>query len=218
MNTSSSAKKPDTAAKRLAIALSKIGLAIRHESWQAADQAGLSPTQGQILVILRRHRSGIRLGQIAEELGVTRATTSDAVTALVNKRLLRKEKDLADRRAIVIALTAEGIALSNTVMKWPDFLTYGLDSLSDDEQAVFLRGMTKIIRALQEKGQIPVSKMCITCRYFRPNAYSDARFPHHCDFLDSPFGNLELRIECDDHILAPTEQLEANWETFTHER
>jgi len=213
-----SAKKPDLAGQRLATALSKIGLAMRHQAWQAADSAGLSPTQVQVLTILRKENRGLRLSDIANLLGVTAATTSDAVAAMVDKGLLSKEADPTDRRALMIALTAEGKKRSREASQWPDFMLEGLGELTEDEQAAFLRIMTKMIRTMQLNGQIPVAKMCATCTYFQPHVHTDARYPHHCAFVDAAFGDLELRLDCDDQIVADDRLQQVNWKTFTRER
>jgi hypothetical protein len=41
--------------------------------------------------------------------------------------------------------------------------------------------------------------MCVTCRYFRPHVHSDPERPHHCAFVDAPFGDRALRLDCRDH-------------------
>jgi hypothetical protein len=56
----------------------------------------------------------------------------------------------------------------------------------------------KMIRALQDGGQIPLSRMCVTCRYFRENAHEQGP-PHHCAFVDAPLGVAELRMDCNEH-------------------
>lgn len=86
---------------------------------------------------------------------------------------------------------------------WPDFLMAAVDGLSLAEQDMFLRALVKMIRGLQQRGQIPVSRMCTTCRYFQPGVHADPRAPHHCDFVNAPFGDRHLRFDCPEH--APTE-------------
>jgi hypothetical protein len=38
--------------RRIATGLHKLGLALKHQTWSQASEDGLSPTQGQILVVL----------------------------------------------------------------------------------------------------------------------------------------------------------------------
>jgi DNA-binding MarR family transcriptional regulator len=192
-------------AQRVMIGLTKVGLALKSQSWQDAGTLGLSPTQGQILSLLRtRGLAGMRLSTVAQELAVTPATASDAVSALVEKRLVQKNKAEDDRRAIAITLTPLGQQQAEQVLEWSDFLKIALDELSSEEQSeeqvVFLQGLIKIILKLQEQGQIPIARMCMTCQYFRPNVYKNPSSPHHCTFVDAPFGYKNLQVDCPDHF------------------
>ncbi|MGF1513993.1 MAG: MarR family winged helix-turn-helix transcriptional regulator [Elainellaceae cyanobacterium] len=190
----------DVTAQRIMTGLTKIGLALKSQSWQDASESGLSPTQGQILSLLRTHNpSGLRLSTVAQELAVTSATASDAVTTLVEKGLVQKKKAEDDRRAIAITLTPSGQQQAEQVLGWSDFLKGAIDDLSQIEQTVFLQGLIKIILKLQQQGQISVAKMCVTCPHFRPNVYFDPEYPHHCSFVDAPFGDRHLQIDCPDH-------------------
>lgn len=194
-----------TLAQRVTIGLTKIGLALKSQSWQDASISNLSPTQGQILSLLRtRCSTGMRLTTVAQELAVTPATASDAVAALVEKGLVQKTKAHDDRRAIAITLTPLGQQQADQVLGWSDFLKVAVDELSPEEQAVFLKGLFKIILKLQEQGQIPTARMCVTCQYFRPNVYKDPNFPHYCAFVNAPFGDRQLQVDCPDHLPQPS--------------
>jgi DNA-binding MarR family transcriptional regulator len=209
----------DTAAdplgQRLVTGLAKIGLATRHRAWSEAEGRGLTPTQGQILALLRpRRETGMRLAEVAEALAVSPPTASVAVAALVAKGLVSKRRAPDDARAVAIALTEAGTREAERAAGWADFLLAAVDELAPPEQEVFFRGLVKMIRALQERGDIPVSRMCVTCRFFRPNAYPGAAKPHNCAFVDAPFGDRHLRLECADHRPAPATQAEAAWRLF----
>src|SRR3546814_1750116 len=80
--------------------------------------------------------------------------------------------------------------------------------LDDGERAAFLKGLTKMIGALQTRGTIPVQRMCVSCAHFRPNVHSDAATPHHCAFVDAAFGDASLRLDCDDHVEADASRSE----------
>jgi DNA-binding MarR family transcriptional regulator len=188
-------------ARRVTVGLTKVAIALRSQSWQDAGTAGLSPTQGKILSLLRSHTSaGIRLSTVAQELAVTPATASDAVAALEEKGFVKKKRAEDDRRAIAITLTPSGIEQANQVSGWSDFLKLAVEELSLDEQRVFLQGLITIILKLQEQGQIPVARMCLTCQYFRPHVHDSDSHPHHCAFVDAPFGDQHLQVDCPDHI------------------
>ncbi len=196
--------------------LAKIGLALKSQAWQDAGIQGLTPTQGQILALLcSRGLKPMRLSAIAEGLAVKPATASDAVAVLVEKGLVRKVRAPDDGRAIAISLTTQGQGEANRVASWPDFLLAAVDELSESEQEIFLRGLIKMVKVLQERGQIPIAKMCVTCRFFQPNVYPDSECPHHCALVNAPFGDRHLRLECPEHIAAESEVAEQVWRTFS---
>src|SRR5215218_7558740 len=94
--------------RRVTVGLAKIGIALKQQAWAEAGGRGLNPTQGQLLAVLRANPNGLRLGTLAEQLGVTAATTSDSVTALHRKGLVTKEPTEADGRGVVVRLTPAG--------------------------------------------------------------------------------------------------------------
>lgn len=182
------------------LGLSKVSVALKSQSWQDAGTLGISPTQGQILSLLRTHsRTEIRLSTVAQELAVTPATASDAVSALVNKGLVEKKNAEDDRRAIAISLTQLGSQQADKVLAWPDFLQVAVSTLTTEEQSVFLRGLVKIISKLQQEGQISTARMCVTCQYFRPGVSKDPQKPHYCAFVEAAFSDRNLQVDCPDH-------------------
>lgn len=186
--------------QRVITGLSKIGIALRSQSWQGAESQGLTPTQGQILALLRSNlKQGMRLSAVAKGLATSAATASDAVSSLVKKGLVSREQATDDRRAIAIRLTPEGKTQAEQAAAWPDFLLSAVAELSEEEQVVFFRGLTKMIRKLQEQKKIPVSKMCVTCSHFKANVYDNLDRPHHCMLVDAPFGDRDLRLDCPEH-------------------
>jgi DNA-binding MarR family transcriptional regulator len=186
--------------RRVAVGLSKIGLALRTQAWREAGERGLTPTQGQILGILKGRRGGpCRLQELADALGVSAATTSDAVQALARKRLVARERSREDARSLAVALTARGRREAGLASTWADFLAETVSGLAVAEQAALLRLLTRMILGLQQRRQIPVAAMCVTCRFFRPNVHEGSPRPHHCAFVDAPFGDGALRLECPEH-------------------
>ena len=201
-------------AERVTTGLAKVGIALKQQAWAEAGGRGLTPTQGQALALLRANPGGLRMGALARQLGVTQPTASDSVAALARKGLVAKAPLAGDGRAVVVRLTPAGVREAAAAAAWPDFLLEAVGELSDAEQAAFLRGLVTMIRTLQEKGRIPVARMCVTCRFFRPFRHDDPARPHHCAFVDAPFGDGQLRLDCPDHAAAPPEQAAATWQAF----
>lgn len=198
--------------RRIATGLHKIGLAMKQQTWHEASKEGLSPTQGQILAALSLE-GPLRGSELSRRLGVTLPTISDSVRALVDKGLVAKKPDPRHARASLIELTRAGRSRAQKARSWPEFLASAVSTLSDDEQAAFLSGLVKMIRTLQEKGQIPTNRMCVTCTSFRPNVH-DGPLPHHCALVDAPMAARHLRIECAEHEEAEDAARASAWERF----
>lgn len=189
--------------QRIAMGLSKVGLSLKFQAWQAAGARGLSPTQGQVLALLLSSRTGLRPSALAERLAVTPPTMTDSVRALEAKGLVERRADASDARASLVVLTAKGRAEAKASASWPDFLASAVEVMAPAEQEAFFRGLVKMISTLQREGQIPVSTMCVTCVHFRPNVHKDPLLPHHCAYVDAPMGARHLRLECNEHDEAP---------------
>ena len=182
---------------RVSDGLAKIGGAIRSHGWRAAGAFRLTPTQAHALTLLRGEPEGLRLSVIAAGLAVTAPTASDAVASLVRKGLVVRGADAADRRAAAFALTPEGRAVSEDLAAAPDFLARAVESLDPADQVDLHLALIKTVRALQEAGDIPVQRMCLSCRFFQPFARpDDPDKPHVCGFAGAPFGDRHLRLDC----------------------
>lgn len=188
----------ESVAERVGTGLARIGIALKTRAWRQAGPERLTPTQGQALVLLRGAADGMRLDALARALGVSAPTASDAVATLAGKGLVTRGRAADNHRAAALRLTEAGALLAARVADWPDFLLRAVDSLDAGEQAAFLRGLVKIVRTLQEQGDLPVQRLCVSCRYFRPHAHPDPDRPHHCAFVDAPFGERHLRLGCAD--------------------
>jgi DNA-binding MarR family transcriptional regulator len=194
--------------QKIATGLSKVGLALKFQSWHAAGEQGLSPTQTQILVMLAATKVGTRPSALAEQLAVKAPTVTDSVSALAAKGLVERTRDPADARASLVVLTAAGRARARASAGWPDFLAVAVDAMNDAEQDVFYRGLLKVIGSLQRAGQIPLSGMCVSCQHFRVGARN------HCTLLDVPLPGPELRLDCPEHAPAAAEHADAAWAAF----
>jgi DNA-binding MarR family transcriptional regulator len=208
----------ESIATRVAIGLNKLGLAMKSRAWAGAGARGLTPTQGQILALLRARRRALRLTQVAEELGISPPTASDSVRALVDKGLVRKTRSKDDARAVALELTTSGKAEAACAATFSDFLLDAIDALSPAEQEAFLVALIKMIGVLVERGQISTQRMCLSCRHFRANE-SGARDPqHHCELHDAPLGRRYLRLDCSDYAPACEESVRESLRAFAVDR
>lgn len=207
----------DANTEKLAVGLQKIGLVIRHQAWQASTKAGLTPTQSQVLALLGgRSASGLTITTIARELALKQPTVSDAVGALVRKKLVVKSKADDDVRTVLVRLNAAGRRASTAASRAPDAILRAIDTLDAPEQAAFSRILVKLIRELQQSGQIPLGRMCTSCTHFRPNIHAGTEKPHHCAYINAPIGDVDLRLDCAEQSPVAPESSQRLWQLFVN--
>lgn len=198
--------------QRLATGLHTLGLAVNHAERQHALRTGLSTTQASILSLLSLEGEKTT-SDVSNFLGVSLPTVSDSVRALVNKGLVKRRPDSRHRRATLLTLTRAGRVGGRRAANVPEFLAMALGTLSAAQQERLLPTLVLLLRALQENGDIPAQRMCLTCSFFRPNVRAAAH-PHHCAFVDVPMSPTHLRLACDEHEIAPIESQTSQWQQF----
>jgi DNA-binding MarR family transcriptional regulator len=183
--------------RRITAGFQRIATAIRSQAWSRADGQGLTPTQGEILRFLGARVTPLRLSQIAKYLAISPATASDAVMTLVKKGLAHKTRAADDGRALAVQLTNGGWAAAQQAEHWGDFLLPAIESLPAEQRVALFSALVSIIRHLQGKGLVPVTRMCSACKYFGTNDAQavDGR-PHYCHLMRAPFGVANLRLDC----------------------
>jgi DNA-binding MarR family transcriptional regulator len=190
-------------ASQLLLGLARLGQAVRMEAWRNAGPHNLSPLQADIVSLLGDSARALRQGEIVASLASTPPTISDAVKVLRRKELVDSARDPGDARVLLVRLTATGEAEAGRLTVASADLSGAVAALSEADFAAMLRGATTLMRELQDRRAIPVSRMCLTCRFFVPEAHpQNPDRPHHCNFVDAPFGDAELRVTCPDHETA----------------
>lgn len=191
-----SAQHTDVSAKIVA-ALERLSHAFRSLLWNEAKTHGLSPIQIQFLVYLLYHESALcRVSHLAREFQLTQPTVSDAVRALEAKGLVTKEPWPGDRRILTIKLTPQGRTLAQHLSGWADVVKPHVERLTPDEQQQLMLTLMRLIASLQEAGIVSLTRMCLMCRFFEPNAASDSTTPYYCRLLEKPLSTAELRFDC----------------------
>lgn len=186
--------------EKIVSALERLSHVLRTLLWEEAVESRLSPIQIQALIYLSSHDEKLcRVNQLAEEFGLTPATMSDAISSLEDKGLLTREPWPQDRRVQTLRLTAKGRRSAEKLSRWSDTLTEQLEHFSPEEKEQALKFLLKLIEALYRAGIISVARICLTCRFFRPNVRKDSRAPHHCALMDKPLAESDLRVDCPEH-------------------
>lgn len=200
---------------RITHGLLRLSTAMRSEAWNWAEQVGLTPTQGEILVLLLQRKGALRLGEIARETALTAATTSDAVSTLETKGLVEKRRALDDGRALAVRLTTRGRAAAKRAVQWPGFLTSAVAKLGTAEQGTLYRSLIKVIHELEVSETIPAHRMCVTCSHFAPG-HGTARKPavHHCALLNQDYDDTGVRLDCAVHELGDAVARRKTWKLY----
>ena len=94
--------------------MKQVELAVRAELDDLTRPVGLTALQYTALTVLERHPD-LTAAHLARHSFVTSQTMADMVTTLLDRGLIDRHRDPADRRRLVIALTAEGHRLLNTL-------------------------------------------------------------------------------------------------------
>jgi DNA-binding MarR family transcriptional regulator len=187
-------------AVRLAQGLSRTAVALELAGGRVSD--GLERTVAQQLVLLHlrrhRHRAAV-IADFAAELAMSVDDTVTAVGTLAREGLVALSPAPSYAPADVrVELTDVGRAQDREMLNWAADLLVEMEQLSDDDQLRLMRLVRERIGAMQWAGQIPVTRMCVTCRFFDPYAHPGTSLPHHCHLVDAPFGHRQLRLRCPD--------------------
>ena len=103
--------KPAKAAEATMLYLQKqVELAVRSHLDDLLKPADITALQYTALTVLERHPD-LTSAQLARNSFVTTQSMADMVTALETRGLIERRRDPADRRRLVIGLTADGRAL-----------------------------------------------------------------------------------------------------------
>lgn len=182
---------------KIVASLERISQAFRVLLWQESKAFSLSPIQVQVLIFLLYHSSEKRkVSYLAEEFNMTKATISDAIKALKQKDLIKKEPELHDTRSYIIHLTGKGKSIADKTSLFTQEFRQPINKLHPDDKENLLLSLLNIIRHLNKSGVITIQRMCMSCAYYR---ISDKGQTHFCKLLNQQLQVNDLRIDCPEH-------------------
>ncbi|MCF8363761.1 MAG: MarR family winged helix-turn-helix transcriptional regulator [Prolixibacteraceae bacterium] len=183
---------------RIVASLERISQAFRVLLWRESREHALTPIQVQILIFLLHHSEEKRkVSYLAKEFAMTKATISDTVKTLVQKKLITKEFEPHDTRSYVINLTKKGKDIARKTSLFSKEILAPIEKLHQGDQEILLLSLLDIIRHLNKSGVITIQRMCMTCIYYE----SSGKDQHFCKLLNQKLHVSELRIDCPDHEL-----------------
>ncbi|GAB4201499.1 MAG: hypothetical protein Fur0023_06100 [Bacteroidia bacterium] len=181
---------------KIVAALERISEVLKRLLWDAATDYRLTPIQIQILIFLYYHiKDKSKPLYLSEEFQISKASLSDTLKILEQKKLIQKKQDAADQRSYYILLTNKG---KQTVEKIISFEKPLLDVIASDlsqiEKEYFADILIKIIYQLYQKNIIQIQRMCFTCKYF-----DNKKKEYFCNLLNKSLRNTEIRIDCPEY-------------------
>ena len=180
---------------RIVVALERISEAFRVLLWNQSKEYSLSPIQIQILIFINFHsQEKCKVGYLANEFNMTKATISDSVKVLLAKDLVTKKTDPTDTRSHSLFLTAEGKKIAKKASFFASSIEQPLEKLTEEQKTIMLSGLLKLIYDLNKAGVITIQRMCFTC-----SNYQIDKGVHYCKLLKSQLTESELRVDCPEH-------------------
>jgi DNA-binding MarR family transcriptional regulator len=189
----------DSLASRLAAGLVRVAVTTQSDTIPTGQPPTVERTvaQQQMLLILARRAENYRLTELASLLAMTLQAVVSTSSVLAREGLvqMRPSPSYAPDE-VRITLTAKGRAAVPDLANWADALLGEVEHLDEMAQRRVLELVTEQIATLQRQGRIPVTRICLTCRFFDGYAHPGTSQPHHCWYVDAPFGYRELRLRC----------------------
>ncbi len=180
---------------KIVVALERISEAFRVLLWNESRANALSPIQIQILIFLLFHsQEKCKVSYLAQEFNMTKATVSDSIKSLLQKKLIEKTDDQSDTRSYVIGLTNEGKKTAEKSANFAFAIEKPLSSLTEEQKESMLSGLLKLIYELNRAGIITIQRMCYTCANYRTE-----KGKHYCTFLQTSLAANDLRVDCPEY-------------------
>ncbi|MEZ5039519.1 MAG: MarR family winged helix-turn-helix transcriptional regulator [Saprospiraceae bacterium] len=180
---------------RIVVALERISEAFRVLLWNESKENSLSPIQIQILIFIHFHAlEKCKVGYLADEFNMTKATISDSVRVLLAKELVTKETDPIDTRSYSLSLTDEGKNIAKKASFFASSIEQPIEKLTQEQKTIMLSGLLKLIYDLNKSGIITIQRMCFTCSFY--NADNGI---HYCKLLKTKLAESEIRVDCPEH-------------------
>lgn len=184
---------------RIIAAMERISQAYRVLLWNESKEFSLSPIQIQILIFLLFHSEEKRkVSYLADEFNMTKATISDSIKVLEQKKLIRKEYEEHDTRSYTIYLTANGKEIAKRTSAFTNQIQEPINGLNSEDKENLLISLMSIIQHLNKTGVITIQRMCKTCVHFSPGNGKNQNF---CKLLNQNLFDVDLRIDCPEHVL-----------------
>jgi len=121
------------------------------QPWLTWMDLDLTMPQFKLLILIASGR-GLRVGDLAQRMGVTPPTVTTILDRLVEHGLVRREDDPVDRRLVIAKMTAEGLSLLHRLnVHAGTEIADCMDDLSPDELRCLHVGMAALHRSWEAR-------------------------------------------------------------------
>ncbi|WDF57875.1 MarR family winged helix-turn-helix transcriptional regulator [Flavobacterium sp. KACC 22758] len=163
--------------------------------WEKAKKHDLSPIQIQVLIFIKHHaKNKATVSCLAKEFNLTKATISDTIKILEQKKYITKTVNANDSRSSIIELTTNGLEMVLLTEDFTDPLFDLVSAGSQKEKLVLWKTISSLIQQLQDLQLINVQSTCYNCVYFVEKNGSN-----FCKLLDVKLETSDIRLDCFDH-------------------
>lgn len=182
---------------KIVASLERIAQSFRVLLWRESKAFSLTPIQVQVLIFLLHHSDQKRkVSYLADEFNMTKATISDTIKTLEQKKLITKEYESHDTRSYIIHLTKKGKEIADRTSLFTQEIRTPIGQLHQDDKENLLLNLMDIIRHLNKSGVITIQRMCMSCVYYQPPTEGQQ---HFCRLLNQQLHVKDLRIDCPEY-------------------
>jgi DNA-binding MarR family transcriptional regulator len=137
-------RHPQLANIRVCFETLALASAINSDCAVRLGKYGLSEGKFIILFLLQDQQDGLSPGELADQAGVTRATTTGLLDGLERDGFVARQAGAGDRRTVTVRLTKEGETISRDLfVEHSQWITTLFANLSDPEKRVLSQLLKK---------------------------------------------------------------------------
>lgn len=183
--------------KKIIAGLERLSQVFKALLWEKAKEQQLSPIQIQLLIFIHYHAADkSSISYLSEEFNITKATVSEAIKVLEQKRLVAKTGDQLDGRRYSISLTAKGKKVVKETEDYTAPFAGWITGMPGAQKEHLWKSISDLIRVMNRIGVISVQRTCYTCSH-----YANAGGIHFCGLLQQQLAIADIRIDCAEHEL-----------------
>ncbi|RXG30907.1 MarR family winged helix-turn-helix transcriptional regulator [Leeuwenhoekiella palythoae] len=185
----------DLAAKTTA-ALDKLADAFKTLQWASQKENGFSPLQQKLVFFIAYHGpTENTVSQLVKEFQVTKATISDCIKTLEQRKLLTKVLNHKDNRRFHITLTEKGKEVVAQLNEPATPVYNALETESSEDLKQLYTSLFSILSKLKKENTVALSRSCHDCKAYRSDGINHA----FCMELRTQLHPENRRIDCPKH-------------------